>query len=47
MMDTGNNPSPSQAATMPTTKDTAPATGEDVASTMAGNVITASVTYGT
>ena len=47
MTETGNRLRPAHADTMPTTKATAPAIGEDVASSIAGNVITAKVTYGT
>jgi len=47
MMDTGKRPAPHRAATIPAARAKAPAAGDWVASTMAGNVITASVTYGT
>lgn len=47
MTDTGNSPSPNQAARMPAARATAPAKGEAVASIIAGTVITARVTYGT
>lgn len=47
MIDTGNKPSSIQAATIPTTSAIIPASGDCVACTIAGNVITASVTYGT
>ena len=42
--DTGNNPAPHHAATMPMIRAAAPAMGDCVASKMAGKVITASVT---
>ena len=47
MMETGKRPRSNQAAMMPSAKAMAPAIGDDVASVMAGNVITARVTYGT
>ena len=47
MMETGKRPRPNQAAMMPSAKAIAPASGDDVASVMAGKVITARVTYGT
>ncbi len=47
MIDTGKRPRPNQAAMMPSAKAMAPASGDDVASVIAGNVITARVTYGT
>lgn len=42
--DTGKSPSPSQAAAMPMTSAAPPASGDAVASMMAGKVITESVT---
>lgn len=42
--DTGKSPHPFQAAPMPRTIAVAPAIGEDVASTIEGNVITDKVT---
>lgn len=42
--DTENNPAPNHAAAMPMISAAAPATGDWVASRIAGNVITASVT---
>ena len=47
MIETGKRPRPNQAAMMPSAKAMAPASGDDVASVMAGKVITARVTYGT
>lgn len=44
---TGNKPAPSQEATIPIINATHPASGDCVVSTIAGNVITAKVTYGT
>jgi hypothetical protein len=44
IMATGNKPAPRQAAIIPTTKETTPETGDNVVSTIAGNVITANVT---
>ena len=41
------SPPPRRAIRIPATSAAAPATGCSVACTMAGNVITASVTYGT
>ncbi len=47
MTDTGKRPNPNHAAMMPSARAIAPASGDDVASVIAGNVITARVTYGT
>ena len=47
MTDTGKSPSPNHAAMMPSARAIAPASGDDVASVIAGKVITARVTYGT
>ena len=47
MTDTGKSPRPNHAAMMPRTSAKVPASGDDVASVMAGKVITARVTYGT
>ncbi len=47
MTDTGNNPAPNHASSIAATKATAPDTGDPVACVIVGNVITASVTYGT
>lgn len=44
---TGKSPHPLHAAAMPSIIASIPAMGDDVASTIAGKVITASVTYGT
>lgn len=44
MMDTGNSPNPNHAAMIPRMRAKVPANGDDVASVMAGNVITARVT---
>lgn len=44
MTETGNNPRPAHDAMIPRINANAPATGEEVASIIAGNVITASVT---
>lgn len=44
MIDTGNSPNPNHAAIIPRTRAKAPANGDEVASVMAGNVITARVT---
>lgn len=47
MIATGKRPRPSQAAAMPSRRAAKPAHGVPAESTMAGKVITASVTYGT
>ena len=47
MTDTGKSPSPNHAAMMPSARAMAPAMGDDVASVIAGKVITARVTNGT
>ena len=47
MIDTGKRPRPNHAAMMPRISAKVPASGDDVASVMAGKVITARVTYGT
>ena len=44
MIETGKRPRPNHAAMMPSAKAMAPAIGDDVASVMAGKVITARVT---
>lgn len=44
---TGNNPAPKKEIIIPTTSAIMPAIGDCVASTIAGNVITDKVTYGT
>ena len=44
---TGNSPAPNHAAAIHTMRAAAPATGDWVASMMAGKVMTARVTYGT
>ena len=44
MMETGKRPRPNHAAMMPSARAIAPAMGDDVASVIAGNVITARVT---
>ncbi len=44
MMETGKRPRPNHAAMMPSARAMAPATGDDVASVIAGKVITARVT---
>lgn len=46
-MDVGNSPSPHHDEIIPKNNAAHPAIGVDVASAMAGKVITASVTYGT
>lgn len=45
--DTGSKPNPNHADIMPMISAMPPAIGELVASIIAGNVITESVTYGT
>lgn len=47
MTDTGKSPAPSHAAIMPAISAARPEIGLCVACTIAGNVMTASVTYGT
>ena len=44
---TGKSPAPNHAATTPTMRAITPAIGFPAASTIAGKVMTASVTYGT
>ena len=44
---TGKSPAPMSESTIPITRAAVPAIGFDVACTIAGNVITASVIYGT
>ena len=44
---TGNNPTPKYERTIPAISAINPATGDCAASIIAGNVITASVIYGT
>lgn len=44
---TGNRPAPNHESAIPMTSAIIPATGDCVASTIAGNVITARVIYGT
>ncbi len=45
--ETANKPNPLHAEMIPATNDTSPIPGHEVASIMAGNVITDKVTYGT
>ena len=45
--ETSNSPAPRHASAMPTRRAMAPAAGTPVAPRIAGNVMTASVTYGT
>ena len=47
IMATGNSPKPIHAAMMPMMRAMSPGTDDCVTSMIAGNVITASVTYGT